>query len=231
MGESTSDYLVHNDQPRRSPSCSGSSRFLVRSGMQFRRRRYIAWAYWFAVVMVGVFGTMAADVLHVGLGVPVHRVDRSLRGRARAVFVDVADGPSTRSRSTPSTPRVARPSTGRRSSPRSRWAPPSVTSRPTRRPRLLHLDGALRRRDPRSRRSASAFLRWNAVFSFWFAYVVTRPLGASFADGLGKPKIVERPRVGCWAGQFGADLHHRLLRGVPCHHASRRAAGRDAWRR
>jgi uncharacterized membrane-anchored protein len=32
------------------------------------------------------------------------------------------------------------------------------------------------------------FLRWNAVFSFWFAYVLTRPLGASIADGLGKSK-------------------------------------------
>jgi uncharacterized membrane-anchored protein len=30
-------------------------------------------------------------------------------------------------------------------------------------------------------------LRWNPVFSFWFAYVVTRPLGASTADWLGKP--------------------------------------------
>ena len=27
---------------------------------------------------------------------------------------------------------------------------------------------------------------WNAVFSFWFAYVVTRPLGASIADWFGK---------------------------------------------
>jgi uncharacterized membrane-anchored protein len=31
------------------------------------------------------------------------------------------------------------------------------------------------------------FARWNAVFCFWFAYVVTRPLGASVADWLGKP--------------------------------------------
>lgn len=23
---------------------------------------------------------------------------------------------------------------------------------------------------------------WDAIFSFWFAYVATRPLGASFAD-------------------------------------------------
>jgi uncharacterized membrane-anchored protein len=38
--------------------------------LQFAMRRYLAWTYWFAVVMVGVFGTMAADVLHVGFGVP-----------------------------------------------------------------------------------------------------------------------------------------------------------------
>jgi uncharacterized membrane-anchored protein len=30
------------------------------------------------------------------------------------------------------------------------------------------------------------FLRWNAILAFWFAYVVTRPLGASVADWLGK---------------------------------------------
>jgi uncharacterized membrane-anchored protein len=32
--------------------------------------------------------------------------------------------------------------------------------------------------------------RMNAVLAFWFAYVVTRPLGASFADYLGKPKSI-----------------------------------------
>ena len=34
------------------------------------------------------------------------------------------------------------------------------------------------------------WLGWNAIFAFWFAYVVTRPLGASFADFLGKPKAL-----------------------------------------
>ena len=38
--------------------------------LQFHQRRYVAWAYWLAVVMVGIFGTMAADVLHVGFHVP-----------------------------------------------------------------------------------------------------------------------------------------------------------------
>ena len=31
---------------------------------------------------------------------------------------------------------------------------------------------------------------WNPIFSFWFAYVLTRPLGASFADFMGKPQSV-----------------------------------------
>src|SRR6201986_5576730 len=37
---------------------------------QFRTDRYEAWTYWTVVVMVAVFGTSAADALHVGLGVP-----------------------------------------------------------------------------------------------------------------------------------------------------------------
>ncbi len=44
--------------------------FCVALIVQVRRGRYVAWAYWLAVVMVGMFGTMAADVLHVGFGVP-----------------------------------------------------------------------------------------------------------------------------------------------------------------
>jgi uncharacterized membrane-anchored protein len=30
----------------------------------------------------------------------------------------------------------------------------------------------------------------NAILAFWFAYIVTRPLGASFADWMGKSQIV-----------------------------------------
>ncbi len=32
------------------------------------------------------------------------------------------------------------------------------------------------------------WLHWNPILAFWFAYVITRPLGASFADRMGKPK-------------------------------------------
>src|SRR5207245_2648973 len=38
--------------------------------LQVSTRRYVPWIYWLAVVMVAVFGTMVADVLHVRFGVP-----------------------------------------------------------------------------------------------------------------------------------------------------------------
>ena len=44
------------------------------------------------------------------------------------------------------------------------------------------------RRFLRSRRSHTAFSNGNAIFAFWFAYVMTRPLGASFADWFGVPQ-------------------------------------------
>ena len=44
--------------------------FLLALTLQLSVRRHIAWTYWLAVAMVSVFGTMAADVLHIGLGVP-----------------------------------------------------------------------------------------------------------------------------------------------------------------
>lgn len=37
---------------------------------------------------------------------------------------------------------------------------------------------------------AHRFLNLDAVFAFWFAYVITRPLGASFADWLDMPRNV-----------------------------------------
>src|SRR5580704_10558071 len=69
MGESTSDYLVHRLNPEIAVLL-GFAGFLAALTLQFSMRRYVAWTYWLAVVGVGVFGTMAADVLHVGFSVP-----------------------------------------------------------------------------------------------------------------------------------------------------------------
>src|SRR5579864_4993729 len=69
MGESTSDYLVFQINPYVAVAlgCIGLAVALI---LQLLVRRYVAWVYWLAVVMVAVFGTMAADVAHVVLGIP-----------------------------------------------------------------------------------------------------------------------------------------------------------------
>ncbi|WP_104087141.1 hypothetical protein [Arthrobacter sp. GMC3] len=69
MGETTSDYLAHALDPAVAVGL-GALAFAAALALQFSVKRYIPWVYWLAVVMVSIFGTMAADVLHVGLGIP-----------------------------------------------------------------------------------------------------------------------------------------------------------------
>src|SRR5947209_6004263 len=69
MGEVASDYLVVQLNPIIAVAL-GATGFAAVLVLQFSVRRYVAWIYWLAIVMVAIFGTMAADVLHVGLGIP-----------------------------------------------------------------------------------------------------------------------------------------------------------------
>jgi uncharacterized membrane-anchored protein len=69
MGEVFSDYLVKSINPIIAVSLGGLG-LVVSLVLQFLVRRYIAWIYWLVVVMVSIFGTMAADVMHVVLGIP-----------------------------------------------------------------------------------------------------------------------------------------------------------------
>jgi uncharacterized membrane-anchored protein len=68
MGETASDYLVHRLDPILAVAVGGIG-LSVSLVAQFLTHRYITWVYWLAVAMVAVFGTMAADVLHVELGI------------------------------------------------------------------------------------------------------------------------------------------------------------------
>jgi uncharacterized membrane-anchored protein len=69
MGETASDFFVRSMSPFVAIALAGIV-LAVSLVIQFSAKRYMPWAYWFAVIMVSVFGTMAADVLHVGLGIP-----------------------------------------------------------------------------------------------------------------------------------------------------------------
>src|SRR5204862_4877001 len=69
MGETTSDFLAHGVGPVPAVGISGVA-LAAALAAQLAVRRYVAWVYWLAVVMVSVFGTVAADVVHIGFGVP-----------------------------------------------------------------------------------------------------------------------------------------------------------------
>jgi uncharacterized membrane-anchored protein len=194
MGESTSDYLVHVMAPELAVVL-GFVGFVVALVLQFRMARYVPWAYWLAVVMVGTFGTMAADVLHVGLGVPYWASTILYAVVLAGVFVAWQRTERTLSIHSIDTPRreafywaavVATFAMG--------TALGDFTAY------TLHLGYF-----PSALIFAAAIVipavghrwrGWNAVLCFWLAYVVTRPLGASIADGLGKPKDASGLGVG-----------------------------------
>jgi uncharacterized membrane-anchored protein len=194
LGESTSDYLVHRISPV-AAVLIGFTAFCIALGVQLTVRRYLAWAYWFAVAMVGVFGTMAADVLHVGLGVPYVVSSVLFLIVLGAVFATWYAVEKTLSIHSIYTPRrecfywAAVVSTFAMGTAVGDLS--AIT---------FHLGYLL---------AALMFgalilipvvgyfrLGWNAVFAFWFAYVLTRPLGASVADWLGKPKNLRGLGIG-----------------------------------
>jgi uncharacterized membrane-anchored protein len=186
MGESTSDYLVHAMNPELAVAL-GFLGFVAALALQFRARRYIAWTYWLAVVGVGVFGTMAADVLHVGFGVPYIASSLLYAIALAAVFTGWYRTEKTLSIHSVNTPRrelfywaavVATFAMG--------TALGDLTATTV---GLGYLASGLLFAVVIAIPAIGYWrLRWNAIFCFWFAYVATRPLGASFADWLGKPK-------------------------------------------
>ena len=69
QGEATADFLFLRYGPVITGAL-GALGLAVALVLQFRARRYVVWVYWLAVNMVSVFGTLAADGLHIKLGVP-----------------------------------------------------------------------------------------------------------------------------------------------------------------
>lgn len=181
MGESTSDYLVHRLPPVLAVALGGIA-LVIALALQFAVRRYLPWAYWLAVAMVGVFGTMAADVLHVALGVP-YLVSTTFFAVALAVVFAVWYA----SEKTLSIHSIYTP---RRES--FYWAAVMTTfalgtAAGDMTAVTLHL-GYLASGVMFAVVIAIPALAYrfglNAIAAFWFAYIVTRPLGASFADWL-----------------------------------------------
>src|ERR1700729_1803447 len=69
QGEATSDWAVYRIDPVLAVGIAGLA-LVAALALQFRARKYVAWIYWLTVDLVAIFGTMAADGMHIKLGIP-----------------------------------------------------------------------------------------------------------------------------------------------------------------
>src|ERR1019366_3844400 len=190
MGEATSDFFVHRFSPPVVVVIAGLV-FLASLSWQLTRPRYQTLPYWLCVVMVSVFGTMCADVAHVGLGI-AYSVSTTVFAIVLAlIFILWYRVEHTLS--------IHSITTARRelfywAAVTATFALGTATGDLT--AVTLHLgylaSGVAFTALFVVPGLAYRFADINAVAAFWISYVLTRPLGASYADWLG----VSHPRGG-----------------------------------
>ena len=210
FGESTSDYLVHNVNPYVAV-LGGFVVFVVAMALQLRTDRYVPWIYWLAVAMVAVFGTMAADVLHVEFGVPYIVSSILFAILLVAVFWSWRHSERTLS--------IHSITTTRREL--YYWA--AVLATFAMGTALGDLAAYTLKLGFLSAGIVFAILfalpglaffahQINAILAFWAAYVMTRPLGASFADWTGKTR--HAGGIGIGDGPVAFALAALIITGV-----------------
>ncbi|MEU8488882.1 hypothetical protein [Streptomyces sp. NPDC048641] len=185
MGETASDYLAKTLDPVAAVALGGLA-FTAALALQFSVRRYVAWIYWTGIVMVSVFGTMAADVLHVVLGVPYTLSTPFFMIVLAAVFALWYARERTLS--------IHSIHTRRREF--FYWAAVLATFALGTAAGDLTASLGLRYLGSAALFAAAicvpALLRRSdtlgSVTAFWIAYVITRPLGASLADWMALPR-------------------------------------------
>jgi uncharacterized membrane-anchored protein len=185
MGETTSDFFVHRYNPY-IVVVLGAVILALTVIWQLWLRQYNAWVYWLAVSMVAVFGTMAAGILHVYMGIPYVFSATIYAAAVTVIFVLWYLSEKTL----------------------------SVHSIYTRRRELFYwaaVLGTFAMGTAVGDMTAVSFnlgffasgilfavviaipalayriVHLNEIVAFWFAYIITRPLGASFADWLAVP--------------------------------------------
>jgi uncharacterized membrane-anchored protein len=184
MGEAMSDFMGQQSVPI--AGAVGIVGLAFALWLQFRTPEYRAPAYWFAVMMVAVFGTMAADGIHDGASIPYSVTTPVFAAIVAATFLVWYRSEGTLS--------IHSINTRRREA--FYWTAVLGTFA------LGTAAGDLTAYSLNLGFWTSAVLfavvfalpaiGWwrfhlNPIVAFWAAYVVTRPLGASFADGFSKP--------------------------------------------
>ena len=194
MGEATSDYMVRAINPV-TAVLFGFIGFVIAMVLQLRAKRYVAWIYWLAVAMVAVFGTQAADVLHIKFHVPYAASTAFYAIVLAVIFIVWYRVERTLSIHSIRTPRREL----------FYWATVLATFA------LGTATGDLTARTLNLGYLVSGIwfsvvfavvavahwkFRLNPILAFWICYVLTRPVGASFADYVAFPHSVGGLGVG-----------------------------------
>lgn len=192
-GEATSDYLRIYGNVRGGVVEVGL--FAVGLVWQFGTRRYRAFAYWFLAFAIAIFGTGVSDFLHLDVGIPYAGTTLLWAVILAATFWVWQHSEGTLS--------IHSITTQRREA--FYWATVFAT---------FALGTALGDFTATSLHlgylaSGILFgvvillpaLAWksfglNSIAAFWMSYVVTRPLGASFADYISKPHYLSGIKFG-----------------------------------
>jgi uncharacterized membrane-anchored protein len=183
MGEAMSDFLGQKNVPL--AAAIGIFGLWFALSYQLRTPRYRAAPYWFAVMMVAIFGTMAADGVHDGASLPYAVTTPLYAALVGAIFFFWYRSEGTLS--------IHSITTRRRE--QYYWAAVLATFA------LGTAAGDLTAISLNIGFFGSAALfaaiiaipaigwarfKLNPIVAFWGAYILTRPLGASFADGFSK---------------------------------------------
>lgn len=227
MGETTSDYFVKKYVPEIAVAVAGVV-LIVALVFQYRAKEYRPAPYWFAVAMVSVFGTMAADVLHVQFLVPYSVSTAFFAVVLAAIFVSW--------RLTEKTLSIHSITTRRRET--FYWATVLTTFAlgtaagdltATTLGLGYFFSGVLFAVIIAIPLVGWRFLRLNSIFAFWFAYVVTRPLGASFSDWIAVSHV--RGGLNWGTGPVSLALALLIVIAVAMQIRSRRVARRWTLRK
>ncbi|TIV25043.1 MAG: hypothetical protein E5V86_25070 [Mesorhizobium sp.] len=187
MGETAADYLAVNlGLGLAVTSLIMSGILIVALGLQFAQKRYVPWAYWLAVVLTSVVGTLVTDNLVDNFGVRLETTTIIFSVALVLTFIAWYASEKTLSIHTIFTTRreifywlailfTFSLGTAAGDLVAERFDMGYLATG-------LIFGGVIA-----AIALAWFFLGLNGILAFWLAYILTRPLGASFGDLLARP--------------------------------------------
>lgn len=187
VGETAADFLALNlGLGLQTTTYLMSAILIAVIGFQFAQKRYVPWAYWAAVVMVSVVGTLLTDNLIDTFGVPLETTTIACTVILALIFAAWYASEKTLSIHSVVTTRreifywLAVLATFALGTAAGDYVSEALGVG-------YLVTGIVFAAIIAAIAFAHYVLKLNAILAFWLAYIFTRPLGASFGDLLSQP--------------------------------------------